>query len=68
MPGFECTEDACQLCRPKRPVLYDQQHERCENRLLADIQIAKYQREAFVIVLGFFNAAEIDLPHRADNL
>jgi hypothetical protein len=40
--------------------------ERCENRLLADIQIAKYPREGFVIAPGFFNAAEIDLPHRAN--
>ena len=39
---------------------------RCEDRLLADIQTAEYPREAFVIVAGFFNAAEIDLPHRAD--
>ena len=46
-------------------MLYDQSHERCENRLFADIQIAKYPREGFVISAGFFNAAEIDLPYRA---
>ena len=40
--------------------------ERCEERLLDDIQAAKYASKVFMIAPGFFNAAAIDLPHRAD--
>ena len=39
--------------------------ERFEERLLDDIQAAKYASKVFMIAPGFFNAAAIDLPHRA---
>jgi len=38
---------------------------RCELRHPDDLQRAADAREGFVISAGFFNAAKINLPHRA---